>query len=152
MWQPKAGLRRQIWEHTDRSVKVLTKLHWHEGKFASSMNVIAFRRNTMINWSAPAPAGTLQTLEAAELSLFLQGNPLLAPKLYLNSRRFKPIPFWISSPTSLYYFSIPAGPDESCPPSPGARSPISPLYHLPPSPTLHSPSSALICDSSSTVG
>lgn len=152
MWHSKAGLGRQIWEPIDRSVKLLTKpLTWRQ-IFLPPWVWQLSEGTQMIHWSALALAGTLQTLEAAELSLFLQGNPLLAPKLHLNGKRVKPIPFWISSPTSLYYSSIPAGPDESCPPTPGARSPISPQYHLPPSPTLHSPSSALICDSSSTVG
>ncbi|KAK9521103.1 hypothetical protein VZT92_020940 [Zoarces viviparus] len=88
------------------------------------MSAAAFRRNTDDKLvCSGASRDTTNSVEAAELSLLLQGNPLLAPKLHLNGRRFKPIPFWISSPTSLYHSSLPAGPDESCPPSPGARKP-----------------------------
>lgn len=94
IWHSKDGLRRQIWEHTDRSVK-------------NDPDVKISEEKQMINWSA---AGILQTIKASKLSLFLQGNPLLAPKLLLNSRRFKPIPFWISSPHISALFLHPCWP------------------------------------------
>lgn len=138
----KDGWRRRIWEHTDRlALKTTTTIQtqWLQ------------RKKRRMNWSARAPAGILQTRKASKRSLFLQGKPLLAPKLHLNGRRFKHIPLWISSPHISPLFLHPWRPRWELSTLHRRLKPHPTTVSPPPNPTLHSPSSALICDSSSTV-
>lgn len=93
IWHSKAGLNRQVWYHCRVGITFWLNCNDMKANLPPPRMWQLSEGTLMINLSSLAPAATLQTLEAAELSLFLQGNPLVAPKLHINRRRFKPILF-----------------------------------------------------------
>lgn len=108
------------------------------------MTVAALEETLFRNWPPPAPAGTLQTLEADKSSVIPKGNSLLAPKLHINEIRFKPIPFDFKSHIPVVFLYLCMALMRAVQPHKTPGAPISPLRHLPPDQTL-------IWDSSSTV-